>query len=52
MYAIRSYYGTAHRPLPAGRVSPRQALGFFGVLVALAFVLVLTLNRFTSYNFV
>ena len=50
-YADRHFDGhvarTAHRPLPAGRVSPRQALGFFAVLVALAFALVLTLNRFT-----
>ncbi len=38
---------TAQRPLPAGRLTPRQALIFFVVLVGLSFVLVLTLNRFT-----
>ncbi len=37
---------TARRPLPAGRVSPREALVLFVVLVALAFALALTLNRF------
>ena len=38
---------TAQRPLPAGRLSTRQALRFFALLVLLAFLLVLTLNRFT-----
>lgn len=38
---------TARRPLPAGLLSVRQALGFFVLLVVAAFVLVLTLNRFT-----
>lgn len=38
---------TAHRPLPAGLLSERQALGFFALLVGLSFLLVLTLNRLT-----
>lgn len=38
---------TAQRPLPAGRLTTRQALLFFAVLVGLSFLLVLTLNRFT-----
>lgn len=38
---------TRERPLASGRVTPREALVLFGVLVALAFLLVLTLNRLT-----
>lgn len=38
---------TALRPLPAGRLTTRQALLFFAALVGLSFLLVLTLNRFT-----
>lgn len=38
---------TAQRPLPAGRLTTRQALMFFAALVGLSFLLVLTLNRFT-----
>ena len=38
---------TARRPLPAGQLSERQALGFFALLVGLSFLLVLTLNRLT-----
>lgn len=38
---------TRTRPLAAGRVSPREALLLFAVLIALAFALVLTLNRLT-----
>jgi 4-hydroxybenzoate polyprenyltransferase len=38
---------TAERPITSGRVSPREALVLFVLLVALAFVLVLTLNGLT-----
>ena len=38
---------TKERPLTSGKVSEREALGLFFVLVAIAFVLVLFLNRFT-----
>ena len=38
---------TRSRPLAAGRVSAREALLLFAVLIALAFALVLTLNRLT-----
>ena len=38
---------TAQRPLPAGQLTGRQALVFFSLLVGLAFLLVLTLNRQT-----
>jgi 4-hydroxybenzoate polyprenyltransferase len=40
---------TASRPLPAGRLSSLQALLFFTLLVAIAFMLVWQLNRFTLY---
>ncbi|RDE18366.1 4-hydroxybenzoate octaprenyltransferase [Motiliproteus coralliicola] len=44
-YADRNLDGhverTRNRPLPAGRVTEREALGLFGVLCLLAFVLVL-----------
>lgn len=38
---------TAGRPIAAGRVSPREALAVFAVLLAVAFVLVLFTNRLT-----
>jgi 4-hydroxybenzoate polyprenyltransferase len=38
---------TRERPIAAGRVSPREALGLFAVLCLIAFALVLTLNRLT-----
>ncbi|BAO44205.1 4-hydroxybenzoate octaprenyltransferase [Thiolapillus brandeum] len=38
---------TAERPLTAGLVSEKETLLLFGLLVGLAFVLVLTLNNFT-----
>jgi 4-hydroxybenzoate polyprenyltransferase len=38
---------TRDRPLAAGRVTPREALALFAVLCAIAFLLVLTLNRLT-----
>ena len=38
---------TADRPLAAGRVTPREALAVFAVLITLAFVLVLFTNRLT-----
>ncbi len=38
---------TRDRPLTSGKITPREALGVFAVLSLLAFLLVLTLNRFT-----
>ncbi|OXY81509.1 4-hydroxybenzoate octaprenyltransferase [Oceanimonas doudoroffii] len=38
---------TQARPLPAGELTERQALGFFALLVGISFVLVLTTNAFT-----
>ncbi|WP_343204484.1 4-hydroxybenzoate octaprenyltransferase [Rhodanobacter sp. PCA2] len=38
---------TAGRPIASGRVTPREALVVFGVLLAFAFVLVLFTNRLT-----
>lgn len=38
---------TSARPLTSGKVSEKEALGLFLVLVAMAFILVLFLNRFT-----
>jgi 4-hydroxybenzoate polyprenyltransferase len=50
-YADRHFDGrvarTCKRPLPVGRVSPREALGVFAALSAVAFGLVLLLNRTT-----
>ncbi|MGL5282780.1 MAG: 4-hydroxybenzoate octaprenyltransferase [Plesiomonas shigelloides] len=50
-YADRHFDGhvkrTAHRPLPSGDVRPSEARWLFVALVALAFVLVLTLNSLT-----
>ncbi len=40
---------TRERPLTAGQISPREALAVFALLGALAFLLVLTLNRLTLY---
>lgn len=50
-YADRDFDGqvarTCQRPLPVGRVSPREALAVFAVLSLVAFGLVLMLNRET-----
>lgn len=50
-YADRKFDGhvkrTAHRPLPSGDVTEKEARNLFLVLVLLAFVLVLTLNLMT-----
>ena len=50
-YADRHFDGhvkrTANRPLPSGDVRPSEARWLFVVLVALAFILVLTLNSLT-----
>lgn len=50
-YADRKFDGhvkrTANRPLPSGAVSEKEARNLFIVLVLLAFMLVLTLNRMT-----
>ncbi|HEX7031245.1 MAG TPA: 4-hydroxybenzoate octaprenyltransferase [Gammaproteobacteria bacterium] len=40
---------TAERPLATGKVSAREALVLFFVLLAVAFALVLTMNRLTIY---
>jgi len=40
---------TQNRPLVTGRVSPKEALGLFGVLCLTAFGLVLLTNSFTVY---
>ncbi len=40
---------TKDRPIAAGRVTPKEALILFGVLIALAFILVLQLNELTIY---
>ncbi len=39
---------TRYRPIPSGKVTSKQALGLFGVLVACAFGLVLMLNTLTA----
>lgn len=50
-YADRKFDGhvkrTAHRPLPGGAVSEKEARYLFVILVLLSFVLVLTLNTMT-----
>lgn len=50
-YADRKFDGhvkrTAHRPLPSGDVTEKEARTLFVVLVMLAFLLVLTLNTMT-----
>ncbi|PSW04964.1 4-hydroxybenzoate octaprenyltransferase [Photobacterium lipolyticum] len=38
---------TANRPMPSGKVSEREALGLFGLLVLVSFLLVLTMNTLT-----
>ena len=38
---------TRERPLTSGKITPREALAVFAVLALLAFLLVLSLNRFT-----
>lgn len=38
---------TKQRPVAAGKVSPKEALGLFAALALIAFALVLTLNGFT-----
>ena len=52
-YADRNFDGhvsrTRARPLASGRVTPREALVFFAVLVALSFVLVLFTNATTLW---
>lgn len=40
---------TRKRPVAAGRVAPREALGLFAVLAILAFLLVLLMNRLTIW---
>lgn len=40
---------TKDRPIAAGRVTPREALILFAVLIGLAFILVLQLNALTIY---
>lgn len=40
---------TRERPLTSGRITSREALAVFAVLALVAFMLVLTLNRFTIY---
>jgi len=40
---------TAGRPLASGRITPREALAVFGVLLLASFVLVLFTNRLTIY---
>lgn len=50
-YADRHFDGhvkrTAQRPLPSGALSEREALGLFGLLVLVSFLLVLTMNSLT-----
>jgi len=50
-FADRNFDGhvkrTAQRPMPSGKVSEREALGLFGLLVLISFLLVLTMNRLT-----
>ncbi|MBV1841195.1 4-hydroxybenzoate octaprenyltransferase [Photobacterium ganghwense] len=50
-YADRNFDGhvkrTAQRPLPSGALSEREALGLFGLLVLVSFLLVLTMNSLT-----
>lgn len=38
---------TANRPMPSGKVSEREALGLFSLLVLVSFLLVLTMNNLT-----
>ena len=50
-YADRNFDGhvkrTAQRPMPSGRVTEREALGLFGLLLLVSFLLVLTMNTLT-----
>ncbi|WP_330542500.1 4-hydroxybenzoate octaprenyltransferase [Aeromonas hydrophila] len=50
-YADRNFDGhvkrTAGRPLPMGKVKPREVLALFGVLALISFALVLTMNPLT-----
>ncbi|WP_064606307.1 4-hydroxybenzoate octaprenyltransferase [Photobacterium sp. J15] len=50
-YADRNFDGhvkrTAQRPMPSGRITEREALGLFGLLVLVSFLLVLTMNTLT-----
>lgn len=50
-FADRNFDGhvkrTAKRPMPSGKVSEREALGLFGLLVLVSFLLVLTMNTLT-----
>lgn len=50
-FADRNFDGhvkrTAQRPMPSGKVSEREALGLFGFLVLVSFLLVLTMNTLT-----
>ena len=52
-YADRDFDGyierTRSRPIPSGLVSPSEALVLFSLLLLVAFLLVLTLNRMTIY---
>ncbi|WP_428447294.1 4-hydroxybenzoate octaprenyltransferase [Photobacterium nomapromontoriensis] len=38
---------TAQRPMPSGKISEREALALFGLLVLVSFLLVLTMNTLT-----
>ncbi|GAB3529336.1 MULTISPECIES: 4-hydroxybenzoate octaprenyltransferase [Photobacterium] len=50
-FADRNFDGhvkrTAQRPMPSGKITEREALGLFGLLVLISFLLVLTMNRLT-----
>lgn len=50
-FADRNFDGhvkrTAQRPMPSGKVSEREALALFGLLVLVSFLLVLTMNTLT-----
>lgn len=50
-FADRNFDGhvkrTAERPMPSGKISEREALGLFGLLVLVSFLLVLTMNTLT-----
>ncbi|OLQ73543.1 4-hydroxybenzoate polyprenyltransferase [Photobacterium proteolyticum] len=50
-FADRNFDGhvkrTAQRPMPSGKITEREALGLFGLLVLVSFLLVLTMNKLT-----
>ncbi|MGF1699825.1 4-hydroxybenzoate octaprenyltransferase [Photobacterium makurazakiensis] len=50
-FADRNFDGhvkrTAKRPMPSGKISEREALALFGLLVLVSFLLVLTMNTLT-----